>query len=89
MEVGRRSRRTCGALIRRMSIENRLCQSLAHVRYASNSELRQAVTQTSYSFNHLASVLVQAFAHEINMISQHVQHARIGDRHPEMVCLFL
>ena len=34
-------------------------------------------------------LLPQPFAHEINMISQHVKHARIGDWHPEMVCLFI
>jgi hypothetical protein len=33
-------------------------------------------------------VLLQAFAHEVNVISQAVQHARIGDRHSQMVGLF-
>ena len=43
----------------------------------------------NYSFRRLVSVLPHSFAHEVDMISQHVQHARIGGRHSEMVCLFL
>src|SRR5262245_41895387 len=35
------------------------------------------------------SVPLQAFAHEVNMISQHVWHACIRDRHSETVCFFL
>ena len=41
------------------------------------------------SFRGLVGVFVQAFAHERDMISQTVQHARVGDRHSEMVGLFL
>ena len=43
----------------------------------------------NYSFRRLVSVLPQSFAYEVDMISQHVQHAGIGGRHSEMVCLFL
>jgi hypothetical protein len=41
------------------------------------------------SFSRLFGVLTHPFAHEVDMISQHVEHARIGDGHSEVVCLLL
>src|SRR5215472_7569184 len=39
------------------------------------------------SFSPLVAVFLQACAHEVNMISQYVQHAGIGDRHSKTTCL--
>src|SRR5215472_5585526 len=41
------------------------------------------------SFSRLFGLLAHPFAHEVDMISQHVEHARVGDWHSEVVCLLL
>src|SRR5215472_12314860 len=46
-----------------------------------------AISHHAPSFSRLFGVLAHPFAHEVDMISQHVEHARIGDRHSEVVCL--
>src|SRR6516162_11494795 len=70
------------ALYRNPELENTICQQWTPA---------GAVTQTAQLLlqGRLVSVLHQSFAHEVDMISQHVQHARISGRHSETVCLFL
>src|SRR5262249_36277023 len=41
------------------------------------------------SLRRLFGVLAHPFAHEADVISQHVELARIGDRHSQVVCLLL
>src|SRR5262249_47793463 len=41
------------------------------------------------SFNRFFDALAQASAHEVDVIAQTVEHARIGSRHSELVCLLL
>src|SRR5262249_22228138 len=50
---------------------------------------RPAISHLARSFSRLFGVLAHPFAHEVDMISQHVEHARIGDWHFEVVCLLL
>ena len=41
------------------------------------------------SFRRLFGVLARRFAHQVDVISQHVELARKGDGHSEVVCLLL
>src|SRR5215510_9078597 len=48
-----------------------------------------AISHRARSFSRLFGVLAQPFAHEVDVISRHVELARIGDRHSQVVCLLL
>jgi hypothetical protein len=66
-----------------------LAQAIGWADAGARGPLWPGISHRAWSFSRLFSVLAHPFAHEVDMISQHVKHARIGDRHSEVVCLLL